>query len=270
MSVGVGVGTVGRFRLACVHQWPHINLTVLIARTGLWLISSDRLYRNYNQIWSVVTILCSKYGRMQKKAFFKWTRLCITVKFCVRKAVFNYTAGGSIMDMSNTYALISPGPWHHCDNPVSCWKSSQDRQTLAYSAEHMSWMTLAGQTRTQGQALGQAVIKTRKGWTSVFVDIVNVDRRVANLLLHTLWYHLLTVREHTCLSGHTLSDTVYQKQPSCCVKLQIFPCTVNLEDSCYMFFPISEIWLWDLNLSCFLLSFMLPLITVGGEKLVLS
>lgn len=102
-------------------------------------------------------------------------------------------------------------------------------------------MTLAGQTRTQGQALGQAVIKTRKGWTSVFVDIVNVDRRVANLLLHTLWYHLLTVREHTCLSAHTLSDTVYQKQPSCCVKLQIFPCTVNLEDSCYMFFPISEI-----------------------------
>lgn len=53
----------------------------------------------------MVTILCSKYGRMQKKAFFKWTRLCIMVKFCVRKAVFNYTAGGSIMDMSNTYAL---------------------------------------------------------------------------------------------------------------------------------------------------------------------
>lgn len=56
----------------------------------------------------MVTILCSKYGRMQKKAFFKWTRLCITVKFCVRKAVFNYTEGGSIMDMSNTYALTGP------------------------------------------------------------------------------------------------------------------------------------------------------------------
>lgn len=152
VSVGVGVGTVGRFRLACVHQWPHINLTILIARTGLWLISSDRLYRNYNQIWSVVTILCSKYGRMQKKAFFKWTRLCIMVKFCVRKAVFNYTAGGSIMDMSNTYALTSPGPWYHCDNPVSCWKSSQDRridsglQCRAHELNDTRWPD--GDTRT--------------------------------------------------------------------------------------------------------------------------
>lgn len=70
----------------------------------------------------------------------------------------------------------------------------------------------------------QTVIKTRKGMTSVFVDILNINRWVnivnSNLketdrLSDDLRWLLLTVIEHTCLSGHTLSG--YLQQPTYCV-----------------------------------------------------
>lgn len=70
----------------------------------------------------------------------------------------------------------------------------------------------------------QTVIKTRKDTTS-FVDVFSTDRRVnivnsklkeTDGLSDDLWWLLLTVAEHTCLSGRTLSGTVYPQQPTHC------------------------------------------------------
>lgn len=66
----------------------------------------------------------------------------------------------------------------------------------------------------------QTVIKTRKGMHA-FVDIFNRQINIVNSKLKEidrlsddLCWLLLTVVEHTCLSGHTLSGTVYPQQPT--------------------------------------------------------
>lgn len=80
--------------------------------------------------------------------------------------------------------------------------------------------TAAGRKTGFGGGEG-AVIKTRKGMTSVYVDRFNIDKQVnivsgkleeSDRLSDDLWWLLLTVVEHTCSSGHTLSATVYPLQ----------------------------------------------------------